>query len=50
MQQTQLASIETTLEEAEYLKNTIHIKGANSNNLKNIELLIPKNQKVYAPP
>ena len=46
MQQTQLASIETTLEEAEYLKNTIHIKGANSNNLKNIELLIPKNQLV----
>jgi len=45
MQQTQLASIETTLEEAEYLKNTIHIKGANSNNLKNIELLIPKNQE-----
>jgi len=46
MQQTQLASVETSLEEAEYLKSTIHIKGANSNNLKNIELLIPKNQLV----
>lgn len=46
MQEAQLASIETSLEEAEYLKKFIHIKGANSNNLKDVELLIPKNQLV----
>jgi len=27
-------------------KNQIHIKGANSNNLKNIELILPKNQLI----
>lgn len=46
MQEGQLASIETSIQEAEYLKKNIHIKGANSNNLKNVELLIPKNQLV----
>ena len=46
MPEAQLASVELSLEEAKYLKNNIHIKGANSNNLKNVELLIPKNQLV----
>lgn len=32
--------------EIDELRNFIHIKGANSNNLKNIELKIPKNQLV----
>jgi len=30
----------------ESLKNQIHIKGARSNNLKNVELKIPKNKLV----
>jgi excinuclease ABC subunit A len=40
-----LPASEITLEELE-LRQSIHIKGARSNNLKNIELRIPKNQLV----
>ncbi len=46
MPEVQSASIAISLEEAKYLKDFIHIKGANSNNLKNVELLIPKNKLV----
>ena len=46
MQEVQTATIAIDKKEAEKLRHHIHIKGANSNNLKNIELLIPKNKLV----
>jgi len=43
---TKTAKTRTSKKEIEALRKYIHIKGANSNNLKNIELKIPKNELV----
>ncbi|MBR9922603.1 MAG: excinuclease ABC subunit UvrA [Bacteroidetes bacterium] len=36
----------TTLEKLDHPKDIIHIKGAKGNNLKNVELMLPKNQLI----